>query len=117
MEKQTIRITLHHDGNLNGLSPNDIEAFLEEVWSQFGLLGQTSYDAKFQTCELQYINRPRMLLAKAGLSDPIQVQAAIANVVKDNQANLELSKKLFVGDKPSEMITVAWSNSTEPEEE
>jgi hypothetical protein len=121
---QQIRVTLYHDGSIgtqlsipppslaivNGITTSkssithqlqrkqDIEDFLNEIWSTFGTVLHVVYHKSYTYAIITYRNHTTAVFAFAALNDPIQFAVAMQSAIGANQQRAEDAKRLFQPD-------------------
>jgi hypothetical protein len=121
---QQIRVTLYHDGSIgtqlsipppslaivNGITTSkssitnqlhrkqEIEDFLNEIWSMFGTVLNVVYHKSYTSAIITYRNHTTAVFAFAALNDPIQFAVAMQSAIGANLQRAEYAKLLFQPD-------------------
>jgi hypothetical protein len=93
-----------------GQSKDDIETFLNKVWSQFGTVTDTFYHCEYSYAFVSFQTHEMAASALASLKDPEQVQRVIATVVNGQPKEEKLAQLLFVQQSGGDVILPSWAS-------
>jgi len=109
-----IYVGLHHHGGaihtpLIGQRKQEIKDFLMDIWTQFGKVGEVYNHKDFEYAYVTFRTHEHAVFALHGLSDPIQVQAAILDAIGIDEDRAHIAKQLFVVGSNGNLVSPSWS--------
>jgi hypothetical protein len=136
---QQIRVLLYHDGSIrtqlsvpppsiaivNGITSHqsamitnqmqmkqDIEDFLNEIWSMFGDVIHVVYHKSYTYATITYRNHTTAVYAFAAINDPIQFAVAMQSAIGANELRAQYAKRLFQPDPSASVVSSSSSSSS-----